>query len=159
MPSVSKKQHRFMAAVANNPKFAKKAGVPQNVGKEFIRADKGRKFSGGGEMKDKMKMVAKKEVKGHEERMHGKKMAKGGSCGTKRYADGGKVNTDHLVAKEDKQAAVNKARDVQIKKDREMMEKKYPPKKPEVKKSYAKGGSVTRGDGACKKGHTKGKMY
>ena len=64
-----------------------------------------------------------------------------------------------MVAKEDKQAAVNKARDVQIKKDREMMEKKYPPKKPEVKKSYAKGGSVTRGDGACKKGHTKGKMY
>jgi len=29
-----------MAAVANNPGFAKKAGVPQSVGKEFIRADK-----------------------------------------------------------------------------------------------------------------------
>jgi len=25
-------------------------------------------------------------------------------------------------------------------------------------KKYAKGGSVTRGDGACMKGHTKGKM-
>jgi len=40
VPSVSKKQHNFMAAVANNPGFAKKAGVPQSVGKEFIRADK-----------------------------------------------------------------------------------------------------------------------
>ena len=38
-----------MAAVANNPAFAKKAGVPQSVGKEFLTADKGRKFSKGGQ--------------------------------------------------------------------------------------------------------------
>jgi hypothetical protein len=44
-----------MAAVANNPAFAKKAGVPQSVGKEFNEADKGRKFSKGGDMK-KMNM-------------------------------------------------------------------------------------------------------
>jgi hypothetical protein len=44
-----------MAAVANNPSFAKKAGVPQSVGKEFNQADKGRKFSKGGDMK-KMNM-------------------------------------------------------------------------------------------------------
>jgi hypothetical protein len=49
MPSSSKKQHNFMAAVANNPSFAKKAGVPQSVGKEFSNADKGRKFSKGGD--------------------------------------------------------------------------------------------------------------
>ena len=55
MPSTSKKQHNFMAAVANNPAFAKKAGVPQSVGKEFNEADKGRKFSKGGDMK-KMNM-------------------------------------------------------------------------------------------------------
>ena len=48
MPSTSKKQHNFMAAVANNPKFAKKAGVPQSVGKEFAEADKGKKFGSGG---------------------------------------------------------------------------------------------------------------
>ena len=46
-----------MAAVANNPSFAKKAGVPSSVGQEFIKADKGRKFSGGGEMKESKKMV------------------------------------------------------------------------------------------------------
>ena len=51
MPSTSKKQHNFMAAVANNPAFAKKSNVPQSVGKEFINADKGRKFKEGGDMK------------------------------------------------------------------------------------------------------------
>lgn len=61
MPSVSKKQHNFMAAVANNPSFAKKAGVPASVGKEFINADKGRKFKEGGDMKESKAMV-KKEV-------------------------------------------------------------------------------------------------
>jgi len=40
-----------MAAVANNPSFAKKVGVPQSVGKDFNQADKGRKFSEGGDMK------------------------------------------------------------------------------------------------------------
>ena len=49
MPSVSKKQHNFMAAVAHNPAFAKKAGVPQSVGQEFTKADKGRKFAKGGQ--------------------------------------------------------------------------------------------------------------
>ena len=47
MPSKSKKQHKFMAAVANNPKFAKETGVPQSVGREFMKADEGR-FAGGG---------------------------------------------------------------------------------------------------------------
>jgi len=48
MPSKTKKQANFMAAVANNPKFAKKAGVPQSVGKDFAKADKGRTFKEGG---------------------------------------------------------------------------------------------------------------
>jgi hypothetical protein len=51
MPSKSKAQHNFMAAVANNPSFAKKAGVPQSVGKEFNNADKGKTFKQGGDMK------------------------------------------------------------------------------------------------------------
>jgi hypothetical protein len=41
MPTVSKKQERFMQAVAHNPKFAKKAGVPQSVGKEFTKSGGG----------------------------------------------------------------------------------------------------------------------
>ncbi len=55
------RQHNFMAAVANNPAFAKKAGVPTSVGKEFVKADKGRKFSEGGDMKESKQMM-KKEV-------------------------------------------------------------------------------------------------
>jgi hypothetical protein len=51
MPSTSKKQHGFMAAVANNPKFAKKVGVSKSVGEEFMKADKGRKFKEGGALK------------------------------------------------------------------------------------------------------------
>lgn len=37
-----------MEAVAHSPKFAKKVGIPQKVGKEFADADKGKKFKSGG---------------------------------------------------------------------------------------------------------------
>jgi hypothetical protein len=53
-----------MAAVAKNPKFAKKAGVPSSVGKEFLTADKGKTFKEGGTMKKAnpfMEMIAKKK--------------------------------------------------------------------------------------------------
>jgi hypothetical protein len=52
-----------MRAVAHSPEFAKKAGVPQSVGKEFSNADKGRKFSKGGDMKSE-NMMMKKEGRG-----------------------------------------------------------------------------------------------
>lgn len=52
-----------MAAVASNPKFAKKVGVPQSVGDEFLQADKGRKFKES-EMKDMKAMKAKKMAGG-----------------------------------------------------------------------------------------------
>jgi len=48
VPSVSKKQHNFMAAVANNPAFAKKVGMKSSVGEHFLDADKGKKFKSGG---------------------------------------------------------------------------------------------------------------
>jgi hypothetical protein len=48
MPSTSKKQHNFMAAIAHSPAFAKKVGIPQSVGKDFNEADKGKKFGSGG---------------------------------------------------------------------------------------------------------------
>jgi hypothetical protein len=41
VPAVSKKQEKFMQAVAHNPAFAKKAGVPQSVGKEFTKSGGG----------------------------------------------------------------------------------------------------------------------
>lgn len=50
MPSVSKKQHNLMALVANDPKAAKRLGIKQSVGEEFMKADKGRKFGTGGDV-------------------------------------------------------------------------------------------------------------
>jgi hypothetical protein len=47
MPSKSKAQHNLMAMVANNPAAAKRVGVPQSVGKEFMKADKGKRFGSG----------------------------------------------------------------------------------------------------------------
>lgn len=47
-----------MAAIAHNPAFAKKVGVPQSVGQDFNKADKGRKFSKGGDTMAKMSMKA-----------------------------------------------------------------------------------------------------
>ena len=89
MPSTSKKQHNFMAAVANNPSFAKKVGVPQSVGKDFNNADKGKTFKRGGDMAKAnpfMEMIAKKKAMAA-----GKKsempMKKGGA--TKKMASGG----------------------------------------------------------------------
>jgi hypothetical protein len=61
VPSTSKKQHNFMTAIAHSPSFAKKAGVPQSVGKEFTKADKGHKFAKGGDA-----MAAKKQFRGME---------------------------------------------------------------------------------------------
>lgn len=67
MPSSSAKQHKFMEAVAHNPSFAKKVGVPQSVGQDFSKADKGKTFKRGGEMATKMDprmmaMMAKKKA-------------------------------------------------------------------------------------------------
>lgn len=50
MPSTSKSQHHLMEAVAHNPEFAKKVGIPMKVGKDFAKADKGKKFKEGGKI-------------------------------------------------------------------------------------------------------------
>jgi len=57
MPSKSKRQHDFMEAVAHNKAFAKKVGVPQSVGEDFAKADKGKTFKKGG-----INMATKKSI-------------------------------------------------------------------------------------------------
>ena len=98
MPAVSEKQERFMQAVAHNPKFAKKAGVPQSVGREFTKA-------GGGEMKESKAMV-KKEVSFMKKKGAPKSMIKheaaemGGmkKGGMAKYANGGTVGASKMGA-------------------------------------------------------------
>lgn len=89
MPSVSKAQHNLMAMVAHNPAAAKRLGIPQKVGKEFTAADKGRKFSKGGETMDKKdlaqdKALIKKAFKQHDAQEH-----KGGKGTSLKLAKGG----------------------------------------------------------------------
>lgn len=64
MPAVSKKQQKFMQAVANNPKFAKKVGVKQSIGQEFTKE------------KDMKKAVKKMNMGGMADR-EGRAMAAG----------------------------------------------------------------------------------
>ena len=47
MPATSEKQKRFMDAAAHNSDFAKQAGVPQDVAKDFSESSKGLKFGKG----------------------------------------------------------------------------------------------------------------
>lgn len=67
MPSVSKKQHNLMAAVANNPAFAKKTGIPKSVGQEFMKADKGKKFGSGGSRAEQQAVNKPKTNQGGQE--------------------------------------------------------------------------------------------
>ena len=91
MPSSSKKQANLMAAVAHNPAFAKKVGIPQSVGKEFNQADKGRKFAKGGDtMAESKKAMEMRHAKtlgkiAKEEAKEAKEYRKGGYV---RAADG-----------------------------------------------------------------------
>ena len=106
MPSKSKAQHNLMAAVANNPSFAKKVGIKKSVGEEFLQADKGKKFKGGGMMDKKDMMQDKKTVKKavgmHEKQLHGGKksdlaaLKKGGRIASK---------GEHAVQKHSKRGA------------------------------------------------------
>ena len=136
MPSTSKKQRNFMAAVANNPAFAKKAGVPQSVGKEFNNADKGKTFKQGGDMK-KMNMGGYADG--------GMPMVnKGGKMVPSFAADGvGKMKKGGM-------AGMHKMPDGKMMKDSAMKKMNM------GGMAYAKGGFTKAADGVASKGKTKG---
>ena len=105
MPSKTKAQHNLMAMVANNPAAAKRVGIPQSVGRDYVEADKGRKFNKGGDMKESKAMMGKelafmkkkgapKSMIKHEEAEYGMKrggMARGGLSDLGGYSDGGRL--------------------------------------------------------------------
>ena len=154
MPSTSKKQHNFMEAVANNPSFAKKAGVPQSVGKEFASADKGMKFGSGSSTRTDRQGINKPKTD------HGSQalFKQGGSmaskmnpgfmammakkkAGAKKMAGGGA-----MPMKDGKPAFIGDGKGTMKKGGMAM-------------KKMAMGGSASsRADGVATKGKTKGKM-
>ena len=96
MPATSLKQKKFMDAVAHNPVFAKQAGVPQSVGKDFSEASKGMTFGKGSVSRADLQKINKPDTK------HGSMevMKKGGKAAsthkqkesqmaTKKMANGG----------------------------------------------------------------------
>ena len=107
MPATSLKQKKFMDAVAHNPAFAKQAGVPQSVGKDFSEASKGMTFGKGASSRADLQKINKPDTKHgsmevmkkggravstnkqKESQMATKKMAKGGMTEAKM----GKVRT------------------------------------------------------------------
>jgi hypothetical protein len=140
MPSVSKKQHNFMAAVANNPKFAKKVGVSQSVGKDFETADKGKTFKKGGEMKESKGMM-KKEIsfmkkKGAPKSMIKHEMAEAKGMKAGGYAKGGMSECKTVAKKE-------------VKSHEKRMHKMA---------GGGKAGQLSKANGVATKGKTKGKM-
>jgi hypothetical protein len=145
MPSKSKKQHNFMAAIAHNPAFAKKVGIPQSVGKDFTAADKGKKFGTGGNVG---------YTYGGKGQINKQRTRYGSTFGVENNIPN--VNINKYIGK--KEGGLMKHDD--IKQDMPMMKKVA---KQEVKAheksmhKMAKGG-VTRADGCVTKGHTKGKM-
>jgi hypothetical protein len=95
-----------MEAIAHNPGFAKKVGVPQSVGKDFSNADKGKSFKRGGDMATKMNpgfmaMIAKKKEGKH--KMPDGKMMKDSAM--KKMATGGFVRSADGVATKGKTKA------------------------------------------------------
>lgn len=161
MPSVSKKQHKFMAAVANNPKFAKKVGVPESVGEEFMKADKAKRFGTGG---------STGVTYGGQNQINKQRTRFGSKFGYKLNAPNESLNK--YVGK--KEGGTVKHSD--IAKDKPMMEKvakkavkghekaMHGMKKggmacaPKKMAAGGKAGQLSKADGIAKKGKTKGKM-
>jgi hypothetical protein len=143
MPSKSKAQRNFMAAVAHNPAFAKKAGVPQSVGKDFNEADKGRKFSKGGDMKKMDKGGMTMVNKG------GKMVPDFAADGVGKMKKGGMAKADMKQDKAMMQKAVNK-HEGRLHKGASMTKLNM------GGMAYAKGGYTKAADGVATKGKTKG---
>ena len=147
MPVVSEKQRRFMNAIAHSPEFAKKAGVPSSVGKEFTKGPK--KFAAGGlyaNIHAKRERIA--EGSGEQMRKPGSK----GAPTTKDFKESAKT------AKHKEGGPVKDSK-AMIGKELSFMKKKGAPKsmiKHEAAemgvKKYARGGGIER------KGKTRGKM-
>jgi len=174
MPAKSKKQKKFMQAVANNPEFAKKVGVKQSVGKEFTK-EKGmkkvKKMMGGGmtapgmtappmkapgmagmagaqAMDPRMKMAM--EAQRQQAAMGG--MKKGGKV----KKNTAKMNNLEELGRVDAEKGYTKKGKKNLKSEKKRLVS-------QIKKGYKKGGAVKgsaskRADGCVTKGHTRGRM-
>ena len=150
MPSKSKAQHNLMAMVANDPAAAKRVGIPQSVGEEYVKADKGKKFgTGGSRARPDLQKVNKPSTR------HGK---------SEFFAEGGMAESKAMMKKEVAFMKKKGAPKSMVK--HEMAEAGM---KKMAKGGYAGGGvmpskmgavktAAPSRDGVATKGKTKGKM-
>jgi phage/plasmid primase-like uncharacterized protein len=152
VPSTSLKQKKFMAAASHNPSFAKKAGIPVSVAKEFNQADKGKKFKEGGNVANLKKLFKGKET--YSEELKEGKAIKSGKLTPQQYAKGEKMEDSKKMKTGGKCMAKGG-----VTRGDGCVTKGHTKGKMMAKggSCYAKGG-VTRADGVASKGHTKGKM-
>jgi len=145
-----------MAAIAHNPAFAKKVGIPQSVGEDFNAADKGRKFGKGGETRPDLQKVAKPKTD------HGK-MALFKEGGIMKHDD---IKEDKALIKRafgmhDKQLHESKKTDLsKLKKGGKVMKAKETMGPRTMSMDVEKGSNklLSHGESAVqKRGHTKGK--
>ena len=185
MPTVSKKQEKFMQAVANNPKFAKKVGVNQSTGREFTKEKsmKTKKMMGGGKamgtgammggMADRAGARAMSPAMRKRMEMAMMKAGAGGAAGGMKH--GGKVkkmkrggNTSRMneleeLGRVDAEKGYTKKGKRNLAAEKKRVVKEIKNKKAGGKvKGYKKGGAVSsaskRADGIATKGRTKGRM-
>jgi hypothetical protein len=138
MPSTSKKQHNFMEMVAHDPKKAKQLGIKQSVGKEFVAADKSKKFKEGGATRpDLQKTNVKKTDHGN----------------MKLFKEGGKTMASKLFkGKETFSEELKEAKAIKSGKITPVQYARGEESEKEVKVKMCRGGGIET------KGKTKGRM-
>ena len=171
MPAKSEKQKQFMDAAAHNPAFAKQAGIPVSVAKEFSGATKGMKFGKGSDTsRPDLQKVNKPKT------LHGKMsiMKEGGdTMATKKMNMGGYAGGGAMPMKDGKPAFIGDGKGAMkkggmakadMKQDKSMMQKAVNKHEGRLHKGatmtkLAGGGSFrTAANGVASKGKTKGKM-
>jgi hypothetical protein len=153
MPSKSQAQHNLMAMVAHDPAAAKRVGIPQRVGRDFMKADKGRKFNEGGDMKESKGMMQKEvafmKKKGAPKSMIKHEMAEVKGMKKSGYAGGGMP----MVEKDGKRVPAFAADGVGKMKHGGMAKKMMG-----GGMAYSAGGYTKAADGIAQKGKTKAKQ-
>ena len=128
-----------MEMVAHNPKMAKKVGVPQSVGQDFVAADKGKKFTVGGVGRTDLQKANKAKTD------HGQSTL---------FNKGGKAMSTKMEHSEKSEMKMDVAQ------DKKMIKKAFAMHDKQEHKG-GKGTNLTklcRGGGIESKGKTKGKM-
>lgn len=138
MPSKTQAQHNLMAMVANDPAAAKRTGIPQSVGAEFVKADKGLKFGKGSTTRADLQKINRPDTR------HGK---------SEFFAKGGDMKESKAMMKKEVSFMKKKGAPASMVKH-EMAEAGM--KKGGYTKKMASGGITTAKMGAVKSGGNKG---